>query len=319
MTLFIDMRKPAVIKRAVRVCLFLALAGRAFGGQDLDLRLGAVGGAKTPGGRDLSNWAPALELRYRCSIPLPQSFSILLGEEFSGLFGQSSPSPLPKVKYPVTAVTFAGIGYNGLGRSQVRGISQVFNNNSEILFPVKKISYLDISPLINSYMMQRYKNGADFFWDLPLWRFHLLTDIFYNDLVFDLRDSTSIKTMRHESDVWANGSLAFDLFNKQLWLKAAARIKDDLNKYNGYDISEYYTGIEGNARVFSNMLAISGNAYARYYESEIMHGKGYGDRLGSLSHLRLIVQIPSGFFIKGDYALETALSMAKFRGEFVIR
>lgn len=313
------------MKPATHFSVFFLLIMQAYCGQDLDLRFGAVGGVNE---RSISNWAPALDLQYRCSVPLAQSFSVLLGEEFRSIHRLSStlPLPRPECNYPVNAVTAAGIAYSGYGLVQVKGFSHVLYQSDMISFPVAKEV---VSPLREAFMTQRFKNGADLFVDLPLWRFRLVADALYNDLVFDFGRDTLIQidTTRqrltrknsHDADVWGRASLTYEVFDKKLWLKTALLHKNDLNTFKGYNITGYFAGLEGNTTVFSNMLTISGDALARYYESEIMGLKGYGDKFGTTSHLRMVVKMPSGFFIKSDYVLESASTMRKFRGELAIR
>lgn len=305
-------------------CLFL-LALRGFCDQDIDLRFGAVGGGKNAGDGSLSNWAPAFQLQYRCAVPLSQSFSILGGEEFQSYSRISSTLPLLEINYPVNSITSAGVAYNGFGTIQLSGFSHVLSQSEPIAFPVAKQE--NNSPLAVGSMTERFKNGADFFFDVPLWRFKLTGDAFYNNLIFDYSRDTILSgdTIRltrpnsHDADLWYNASVAVDVLDKKLWVKAAGLFKDDLNPYDGYNITGYFVGLEGESNVLWNTLAVSGDAFARYIESDIMDLKDYGDRFGTTEHLRLVGKIPSGFFVKGDCAFESALTMRKLRAELSLR
>jgi hypothetical protein len=326
---FTDMRMTCSIRHPSRLCVFLLLAAQAYCGHDIDLRSGATGGGNGSTDKSISNWAPDVELQYRGEVPLPQSFAVLLGEEFRSESRVNPTLPRLEINYPVNSVTSAGLAYYGLGAIQVRGFSQVISQSKTIGFPIAKQEIT--SPLINAFMTQRYKNGAVLFMDLPVWRFKLAADALYNDLIFDYsRDTTiqidSTKTHQrltqpnnHDADLWGRASLAFDLFDKKLWVKAAALLKNDLNPYKGYNFTGYYGGIEGSGNVFANALAVSGDMFARYYQSEIMDLKGYNDKLGAAGHLRLVAKVPTGFFIKGDCAFESASTMRKVRGELAVR
>ena len=326
---FTDRRKTNSMLHPSRFCVFFLVAAHAYCGHDLDVRLGAAGGGTGSNDKSISNWAPAVELQYRGEVSLPQSFAVLLGEEFRSESRVTPTLPRLELNYPVNAITSAGLAYHGLGAIQVRGFSQVISQSRTIGFPIAKQEIT--SPLLNAFMTQRYKNGAVLFMDLPVWRFRLAADALYNDLLFDYsRDTTiqidTIKTRRRltqpnsqDADLWSRASLAFDVFDKKLWLKAAALLKNDLNPYKGYNFTGYYGGIEGSGNVFANALAISGDVFARYYQSEIMDLKGYDDKLGAAGHLRLVAKVPAGFFLKGDCAFESASTMRKVRGELAVR
>lgn len=311
-------------------CCLLLLTLPAYCGQDIDVRFGAVGGEKSQGDPGISNWAPAVELQYRCAVLLPDSFSFLGSEEFRSYSRISSALPLPELNYPVNSVTSAGIAYNGLGTIQLSGFSHVLSQSTTIPFPVAKQEIN--SPLASGGMTQRFKNGADLFFDMPIWRFRLAGNAFYNNLVYDYSkadttiqvDSESVhESLRrpnsHDADLWYNASVAFDVLDKKLWIKAAGLFKDDLNPYNGYNITGYFVGLEGESNVLWNTLAVSGDAFARYIESDIMDLKQYGDRFGTTEHLRLVAKIPSGIYVKGDCAFESALTMRKIRAELSLR
>jgi hypothetical protein len=311
--------------RSAACCWLFLLALRACCGQDIDLRFGAVGGGKSAGDGSISNWAPAVELHYRCAVPLLQSFSILCGEEFQSYSRVSSTLPLLELNYPVNSITSAGIAYNGFGTVQLSGFSHVLSQSKPIAFPVAKQE--NNSPLAVGSITERFKNGADLFFDVPLWRFTLTGDAFYNNLIFDYSRDTIIsrdtinltRPNSHDADLWCNASLAFDVLDKKLWIKAAGLFKDDLNPYQGYNITGYFLGAEGESNFFWNTLAVSGDAFARYIESDIMDLKQYGDRFGTAEHLRLVAKIPSGFYVKGDCAFESALTMRKLRAELSLR
>lgn len=302
--------------------LFLTAAVPALCGQDIDVRVGAAGGE---GGRVLSIWAPAVALQYRGAFPLPKSLAVLVNEEFTGLFKTAAALPRPEINYPVVSVTTAGIAYGGYGTVQVRGFSQYLSRAEAIKFP---ISAAQNSPYHDAVMTQRFKNGADCFLDIPFWRFKLSANGLFNDLIFDCdtvfskTDSALVRRLKtgcHDADAWGKAALAFDVFEKKLWLKGAACIKNDLNQYTGYNIEEYFAGLEGNTTVFSNLLDVNGDAFARYYQSDIMALNGFNTSFGTIGHLRLAARIPSNFFIKGDCAFETGTTMRKFRGQLCVR
>jgi hypothetical protein len=323
------MRKTCYKMHPSRLCIFILFAAQAYCGHDFDLRLGAVGGGSGSNDKSISNWAPAVDLYYRGEVPLPQSFAVLLGEEFRSESRVTPTLPRPELNYPVNSITSAGLAYYGIGAIRVRGFTHVLSQSKTIGFPIAKQEIT--SPLLNALMTQRFKNGADMFMDIPLWRFKLAADALYNDLLFDYGRDTTIQIdstkvhqrltqpNSHDADFWGRASLAFDVFDKKVWLKAAAMLKNDLNAYKGYNITGYFAGIEGSGNVFANALAVSGDLFARYYESDIMDLKGYDDRLGAYGRLRLVVNAPSGFFFKGDCAFESASTMRKVRGELAIR
>jgi hypothetical protein len=323
------MRKIISMVHPSRWCVFFLVAAQAYCGHDLDVRLGATGGESGSTDKSISNWAPDVELQYRGEVPLPKKFAVLMSEEFRSESRVNPTLPRLELNYPVNAVTSAGLAYYGLGAIQVRGFSQVISQSRTIGFPIAKQEIT--SSLLNGFMTQRYKNGAILFIDLPLWRFRFAADALYNDLIFDYNRDTTIlidtvktrlrvtKPNSHDADMWGRASLAFDVYDKKLWVKAAALLKNDLNKYKGYNITGYYGGIEGSGTVFANALALSGDVLARYCQSEIMDLKGYDDKLGATGHLRLVAKAPAGFFFKGDCAFESGSTMRKVRGELAVR
>lgn len=283
------------------ILTFLSFA--SFSAQDVEFTYNLVGGEKTTGDNKLKEWVHELVLRYFGSFPFTEKFGLLISEEFDGITTATNKFPARSINHPVKSRASLGLEFTGLGRMQIKGFSQAFINSLENDFPVWRDSE---THLVDATMVQRFKNSADFYWEIPIKRMNIMANVLYNNLLYDYYRLGESKADQHESDLWFNGSMVFSLVEEKLQIIARGVAKHDFNDYGGYNIANVSLGVGSDFVLFKRKLKGAGELMPRYYMCSIMDERGYADQLGITSHVRLFYKLKPRMFLKGDLEYEVA-------------
>lgn len=290
------MRKTGLILLAV-------ITVTSYGAHDIDFTYNLIGGEKEAGDKILSEWVHEIILRYYGNIRLADKFGLIIHEEFDGITRATDKFPARSINHPVNSRTSLGLEFTGFGRLQIRGFSQAFINSFENDFPVH---YESINPLIDATMVQKFKNGADLYWEIPIKKVLLTTNLLYNNLLYDYYRLGDKKEDQYESDLWFNGSVIYSLLEERLQIKCNGLAKYDFNEYGGYNLANIYLGVGSDFMLFKRKLKGTGDLLSRYNYCPIMEDKGYADKFGAVSHLRLFYKLKPRMFLKGDVEYEVA-------------
>jgi len=290
------MKKAGLILLAVSTYI-------VYSAQDIDFSYNLIGGEKETGDTKLSEWVHEFVLRYYGDIRLAEKFGILISEEFDGITHATDKFPARAVNHPVNSRTSLGLEFTGLGRLQIKGFSQIFINSFENDFPVH---FESNNPLVDATMVQRFKNSADVFWEIPINDMLLTADFLYNNLVYDYYRLGDKKESQYDSDVWLNGSFIYSLHEGKLQIQCKGVAKHDLNEYSGYNFAGIYLGVGSDFKLFKRKVRGTAELLPRYYSCSIMEDKGYADGFGAVSRIRLFYKIKPRLFIKGDAEYEFA-------------
>lgn len=280
---------------------FLSFA--SFSAQDVEFTYNLIGGEKSAGDKNLNEWVHEIVLRYFGNYRLSEKFGLLLSEEFDGITTATNKFPGRNINHPVKSRASLGLEFTGLGRMQIKGFSQAFINSLENDFPVWQDSK---THLVDATMVQRFKNSADFYWEIPINRMNIMANVLYNNLLYDYYRLGDVEPDQYESDLWFNGSLAFSLVEEKLKILCRGIAKHDFNEYSGYNLANILFGIGSDFILFKRKVKGTGEILARYYTCSIMDERGYADQLGLVSHLRLLYRLKPRMFLKSDLEYEVA-------------
>lgn len=287
-------------KTGLIVLTFLSFA---FCAQDIELTYNLVGGQKTPDNTKLEEWVHELVLRYFGNFAFTEEFGLLISEEFDGITTATNKFPARSINHPVKSRSSIGLEFKGLGLMQIKYLPHIFINSLENDFPV---FYQSATPHVDATMLQKYKNSADFYWEIPVKRMNITVNLLHTSLVYDYYRLGDIKTDQYESDLWFNGSMVFSLVEKKFKIIARGFAKYDLNDYGGYNLANVSLGVGSDFILFKRKIKGMGEVMSRYYMSTIMDERGYADQLGITSHIRLFYKLKPRMFLKGDLEYELA-------------
>ena len=295
--------------------------GITYGAHDIDFTYNLLGGEKEAGDKTLSEWVHELALRYYGSFHPTEKFAILLSEDFDGITGATDKFPARTINHPVNSRTSLGLEFTGLGRLQIKGFSQTFFNSFENDFP---IYFESKSPLVDATMIQRSKNSADIYWEIPVNDMTFTAEVLYTNLIYDYYRLGDKKEGQYDSDLWFDGSFNYSLHEGKLQILCRGLAKYDFNEYGGYNLANIYLGIGSDFLLFKRKVKGTAEALPRYYVSSIMEHKGYADGLGAVSRIRLFYRMKPRLFLKGDVEYEFAPAVennwyVKRRYELAIR
>jgi hypothetical protein len=114
----------------------------------------------------------------------------------------------------------------------------------------------------------------------------------------------------NETDLWTDLAGSFSL-NDDFGLNAGWLHKDDLTKYNGYNINRVWGGISGDHQLLKSKMQIEWHVRERLLQSAVMQGEDYATGLATDLSLKLVKRQKRNLFLKGLTRMELGQQIHK--------